>query len=93
MSKVLVADNAAYEHQLAENTTLLIAEVGAAYDNIIAPLVLKHYGIEHLEGLDAEAEQARERVMTFIARLQKYSERTKARSEKRAAKLAETGAA
>ncbi len=35
--KVLVADNAAYEHQLAENVSLLIAEVGAAYDNIIAP--------------------------------------------------------
>ncbi len=37
VGKVLVADNAAYEHQLAENVSLLIAEVGAAYDNIIAP--------------------------------------------------------
>ena len=37
VGKVLVADNAAYEHQLAENISLLIAEVGAAYDNIIAP--------------------------------------------------------
>ncbi len=37
VNKVLVADNAAYEHQLAENTSLLIAEVGSAYDNIIAP--------------------------------------------------------
>ncbi len=63
------------------------------YDNIIAPLVLKHYGIEQMEGLDAEAEQARERIMTFVNRLHKYSERTKARAEKRAAKLAETGAA
>ena len=35
--KVLVADNAAYAHQLAENVSLLIAEVGAGYDNIIAP--------------------------------------------------------
>jgi electron transfer flavoprotein alpha subunit len=35
--KVLVADNAAYEHQLAENVSLLIAEVAASYDNIIAP--------------------------------------------------------
>ena len=37
VAKVLVADNAAYEHQLAENVSLLIAEVGANYDNVIAP--------------------------------------------------------
>jgi electron transfer flavoprotein alpha subunit len=37
IGKVLVADNAAYEHQLAENVSLLIAEVGADYDNIVAP--------------------------------------------------------
>jgi electron transfer flavoprotein alpha subunit len=37
VGKVLVADNAAYEHQLAENVSLLIAEVAAAYDNIVAP--------------------------------------------------------
>ena len=37
VGKVLVADNAAYEHQLAENISLLVAEVGAGYDNILAP--------------------------------------------------------
>ena len=37
VGKVLAADNAAYEHQLAENVALLVAEVGAAYDNIVAP--------------------------------------------------------
>jgi len=37
VGKVLVADNAAYEHQLAENVSLLIAEVAAGYDNVIAP--------------------------------------------------------
>ncbi len=37
VGKVLVADNAAYEHQLAENTALLIAEVAANYDNVVAP--------------------------------------------------------
>ena len=37
IGKVLVADNAAYEHQLAENVSLLIADVGAGYDNIVAP--------------------------------------------------------
>jgi len=36
IAKVLVADNAAYEHQLAENLGLLIAEMGANYDNVVA---------------------------------------------------------
>jgi len=35
--KVICADNAAYEHQLAENVSLLAAELGADYDNLLAP--------------------------------------------------------
>jgi electron transfer flavoprotein alpha subunit len=34
--KVLCADNGAYEHQLAENISLLVAELGADYDNLLA---------------------------------------------------------
>lgn len=37
IGKVLVADNGVYGHQLAENISLLIAEVAAGYDNILAP--------------------------------------------------------
>ena len=37
VGKVLVADNAVYEHQLAENVSLLVADVAAAYDNVLAP--------------------------------------------------------
>jgi electron transfer flavoprotein alpha subunit len=37
VSKVLCADNAAYGHQLAENVSLLVAEVAADYDNVLAP--------------------------------------------------------
>jgi electron transfer flavoprotein alpha subunit len=36
VSKVLVADNAAYATQLAENTAALIAEVASGYDAILA---------------------------------------------------------
>jgi electron transfer flavoprotein alpha subunit len=36
VGKVLVADNAAYAHQLAENVSLLVADLGAGYDNIVA---------------------------------------------------------
>ena len=37
VGKVLCADNAAYAHQLAENVSLLIAELAADYDNVVAP--------------------------------------------------------
>lgn len=36
VSKVLLADNAAYEHQLPENISLLIAELGKNYSHILA---------------------------------------------------------
>ncbi len=37
VEKVLVADNAAYEHQLAENISLLIAELGKSYGHVLSP--------------------------------------------------------
>ncbi|RUO80328.1 electron transfer flavoprotein subunit alpha [Idiomarina tyrosinivorans] len=37
VSKVLVADNAAYGHQLAENVAALVAELGKDYGHIVAP--------------------------------------------------------
>jgi len=37
VTKVIVADNAAYEHQLAENVAELVAEVGKDYGHILAP--------------------------------------------------------
>jgi len=37
VSKVLLADNAAYAHQLAENVSLLVAELGKGYSHILAP--------------------------------------------------------
>jgi len=36
VSKVLIADNAAYEHQLAENISLLVTELASDYEHIIA---------------------------------------------------------
>ena len=37
VSKVLVADNAAYAHQLAENVSQLVAAIGKEYSHILAP--------------------------------------------------------
>lgn len=36
VSKVLIADNEAYGHQLAENVSLLVAELGSGYSHILA---------------------------------------------------------
>src|SRR5690606_40425755 len=36
VSKVLVADDAAYAHQLAENLSLLVADLGKGYSHILA---------------------------------------------------------
>lgn len=37
VSKVLVADNPAYEHFLAENVSLLVADLGKGFTHILAP--------------------------------------------------------
>lgn len=37
VAKVLVADNAAYANQLAENVSLLVSELGKEYSHIVAP--------------------------------------------------------
>ncbi|MGB0936076.1 MAG: electron transfer flavoprotein subunit alpha/FixB family protein [Colwellia sp.] len=36
VSKVLIADNAAYEHQLAENVSLLVTELAADFEHVLA---------------------------------------------------------
>jgi electron transfer flavoprotein alpha subunit len=36
VQRILVADNAVYEHQLAENSAALVAEIGTNYDYILA---------------------------------------------------------
>ncbi|MYE81424.1 MAG: electron transfer flavoprotein subunit alpha/FixB family protein, partial [Gammaproteobacteria bacterium] len=36
IARVLCADDAAYAHHLAENMALLVAELGSAYDHILA---------------------------------------------------------
>lgn len=50
------------------------------YEQVIVPIVLKHWKLEHIEGLDAEAEQARDRTLRYIARLQRAAQRIGERS-------------
>ncbi len=45
------------------------------YQSIIAPVVLGHWRVESIEGLDAEAELAREHLMKWVGRLKRVADR------------------
>ena len=57
------------------------------HDQILVPVVLRHWKLETLEGLSPEAEEARERVLAFIARLGKVAKRLADRKAERAAAI------
>ncbi|MCU4184426.1 acyl-ACP desaturase [Acidiferrimicrobium sp. IK] len=48
------------------------------YEQVLLPVVLNHWGIETISGLGAEAEQARGRVVSRIARLKRVADRIEA---------------
>jgi acyl-[acyl-carrier-protein] desaturase len=66
------------------------AAIGAAgiynfqihYEQILAPVVLRHWGLESLTGLDAEAEMARESALKWIGRIRRVAERYAAQEER-----------
>ena len=45
------------------------------HEQILTPVVLRHWRLESLEGLNAEADAARERTLRWIARLGRVAER------------------
>ena len=51
------------------------------HDHILVPLVLRHWKVESLEGLSAEAEQARERLVKHIGRVGTAARRLRERRE------------
>jgi acyl-[acyl-carrier-protein] desaturase len=52
-----------------------IYDLALHYEQILVPVVLRHWNIEKLEGLDAEAEQAREKLVKHIGRLGRVAAR------------------
>jgi acyl-[acyl-carrier-protein] desaturase len=49
------------------------------HDQVLVPVVLRHWGIETIEGLSAEAECARERIVGHIARIERIGRRLESR--------------
>jgi len=58
-----------------------IYDLAIHHDKILHPVIVRDWRIEHLEGLSAEAEQARQGLMRHIARVDKVGRRL---SERRA---------
>ena len=62
-----------------------IYDLALHHDQVLAPVVLRHWNVESIEGLDAEAEQARERVIAYIARVERVGQAMVRRRERRLA--------
>ena len=62
------------------------------YKQIIEPVVLRDWNLAGIEGLDGEAQAAQERIMAFVQKQQRVSEKLEARREKKAAQSDLVGA-
>ena len=59
-----------------------IYDLSAHYEQILEPIVLRYWDLPNIEGLTAEAEQARDRAVAYIEKSRRVSERIKSRREK-----------
>jgi acyl-[acyl-carrier-protein] desaturase len=60
-----------------------IYDLALHYDQVLVPVVLRHWKLEEIEGLSAEAEEARDRVLHYMRRLESVARRL---AERRGAK-------
>jgi len=63
-----------------------IYNVSLHHDHVLAPVVLRHWNVEAVTGLDANAEQARDRLIGYIARVDRIGKQMDNRRERRLAK-------
>jgi acyl-[acyl-carrier-protein] desaturase len=56
-----------------------IYDLALHHDQVLVPVVLRHWGIETIEGLSPEAEGARERIVGHIARIDRVGKRLASR--------------
>ena len=58
-----------------------IYDLAVHHDQILVPVVLRQWDVEHVEGLDSEGEQARERLMARLAKSERVARRVTERRE------------
>jgi acyl-[acyl-carrier-protein] desaturase len=56
-----------------------IYDLGLHHDQVLVPVVMRHWGLESVEGLDADAERARERAVHHIGRIERVARRIESR--------------
>src|SRR3954452_16108009 len=61
-----------------------IYDFTAHHEQILVPVVLRHWALADVEGLTAEAEEARTRALNYIERLGKAARRQQARRQRQA---------
>ncbi|MEZ5243610.1 MAG: acyl-ACP desaturase [Acidimicrobiales bacterium] len=61
-----------------------IYDLAIHHDQILQPVIMRDWALESIEGLSAEAEQARERLVKYIGRVGRVGARIAARREERA---------
>jgi len=62
-----------------------IYDVAVHHNQIVVPVVLKHWRLADLEGLSPDAEAARDRLLGYIERVGRVAERARARQNAEAA--------
>ncbi len=73
-----IADFAAHAKLIASAG---IYDFKSHHDQILVPVVLRHWKLESIEGLSPEAEASRDRVLAYIARIGKIARRLSERRE------------
>jgi acyl-[acyl-carrier-protein] desaturase len=58
-----------------------IYDFGVHHDSILQPVVIRHWGLEQLEGLDEAGEKARASAVRHIERVGKAAKRLASRRE------------
>jgi acyl-[acyl-carrier-protein] desaturase len=59
-----------------------IYDLALHHDQVLAPVVLRHWKLDEIEGLSPEAEEARSRVVTYMRRLESVARRQTERRQK-----------
>ena len=58
-----------------------IYDLAVHHEQILVPVVLRQWDVEHVSGLDADGEQARERLMKRLAKSERVARRVAERRE------------
>ena len=59
-----------------------IYDLAVHHDQVLVPVIVRQFAVESIGGLDAEAEQARDRLMARLAKSERVAGRVKARHQR-----------